>query len=418
MSSDLLPLRRITKVINGGTPSPDDANWNGDVPWATPADFGAAFAPITATRRTLTALGAKVGSTIVPAGAILLSTRAPIGYVALASTPMAFNQGCRALVLNDNVDPRFIGYQLESMRPDLQARGLGTTFVELSSESLASVPVVIPPLREQQRIADFLDGEIALIDRLQIATQRQISLMVERRGAAFHHAIEIEGGPGLDILSPRAEADHWDMVPLNQALTQLTNGYVGPTRDILVDQGVPYLQSLHIKDGRVDFERRPYFVSADWARERPRISLGIGDVLIVQTGAIGEVAIVDERSAGASCHALLIARANKAILDPTYLWHALRSHWGRNILLREQTGALHPHLEAGNVRFINLPIADLRTQRRVVERVDEVVLDMKRVERLLGVRLNLQTERRRSLITAAVTGQVDVSTASGRGIEG
>ncbi|MEV0124977.1 restriction endonuclease subunit S [Streptomyces sp. NPDC050703] len=270
----------------------------------------------------------------------------------------------------------------------------------------------LPPLDEQRRIADFLDAETNRIDKLTEATRNQQNLVLARQSVAFHQAVVEEGGPDLSNLDLRSTGDDWKILPLNRTLRQLTNGYVGPTREIFVDDGVPYIQSLHVKHGSIDFNRRPYFVTPEWAEERPRIRLGYEDLLIVQTGAIGEVAIVDEAFTGASCHALLIARTNHEILLPKYLWHAFRSHWGRRSLLREQTGALHPHLEAGNVRFMKIPIPPLAWQHRIVERSDAMSRDTQRVHRALMRRLSLQAERRQALITAAVTGEFDVTTAS------
>ncbi|WP_445269812.1 restriction endonuclease subunit S [Streptomyces sp. DSM 41634] len=281
---------------------------------------------------------------------------------------------------------------------------------------LRDVPLELPSLEEQRRIADFLDAETARIDGLNRATRHQQQLVTERQDVAFHDSVQGEGGPDLNEIEPETADPAWRMLPLNHALNQLTNGYVGPTRDLFVDDGVRYLQSLHIKNGRIDFARKPYFVTQEWAAERPRIRLGFEDLLIVQTGAIGEVGLVDEEYAGASCHALLIARTNRSILAPRYLWHAFRSHWGRSALLREQTGALHPHLEAGNVRFMKVPVPALDTQLRVVARTEEISKDTLAIEHALSRRLRLQSERRQALITAAVTGQFDVSTASGRNV--
>lgn len=319
----------------------------------------------------------------------------------------------------NELHPRFAYYWLAS-RPFQEyiyaALVVGATNqIELNRDRLGDAPVPLPPLPDQRRIANFLDAETARIDRMIAATRAQNDLVQERESVAFAESVVRAGGPRLDSLALGQHGD-WPAMPLNRVLQQLTNGYVGPTRDLFVDEGVPYLQSLHIKRGKIDFSRRPYYVSPAWAADRPRIRLGFEDILIVQTGAIGEVGIVDESFVGASCHALLIARTDRSRLRPRFLWHALRSHWGRHALIREQTGALHPHLEAGNVRFMKFPVPSLRTQDRVVADTEAITRDVQTIQLALARRLSLQTERRQTLITAAVTGQFDVSTASGRNV--
>jgi type I restriction enzyme S subunit len=317
------------------------------------------------------------------------------------------------------IDPRFLLYVVNthSFLKLGEAEMYGVAGQQRVPDSfLRDLPIELPPMEEQRRIADFLDAETARIDGLNRATERQQKLVAERQIVAFHDSVQGEGGPDLNVIERETANPDWRMVPLNHALNQLTNGYVGPTRDLFVDDGVRYLQSLHIKNGRIDFARKPYFVKQEWAEQRPRIRLGFEDLLIVQTGAIGEVGLVDDEYVGASCHALLIARTNRSILAPRYLWHVFRSHWGRSALLREQTGALHPHLEAGNVRFMKVPVPALGTQLRVVARTEEIAKDTVTIERALSRRSRLQSERRQALITAAVTGQFDVSTASGRNV--
>ncbi|MEV4875196.1 restriction endonuclease subunit S [Streptomyces cyaneofuscatus] len=346
---------------------------------------------------------------------VLLSVRAPVGALNVADRPYGIGRGLCAIAPTA-CEGRFLWWWLHSQRPQLDAVSTGTTYKSVTSEDVGALRFPEWSLGEQRRIADYLDTETARIDALVNATKSQLDLVLERRDVAFHQSVRQEGGPDLDSLDLSNHGSGWQILALNRVLRQLTNGYVGPTRDLFVDDGVPYLQSLHVKNGRIDFGRRPYFVPPEWAAARPRITLGIEDLLIVQTGAIGEVGIVDEDFVGASCHALLIARTDRNLLLPTYLWRAFRSHWGRHALLREQTGALHPHLEAGNVRFMKLPVPSLDIQERVVACTETIVRNTQVIQAALARRLALQAERRQALITAAVTGQFDVSTASGRGV--
>ena len=146
----------------------------------TPIDVGAADGKyLDSTQRTLTEQGVAAGSRVVPAGSLVLSTRAPIGYVAETAAGMAFNQGCRGLVPAVGADVRYFRYQLLALRSDLVSRGAGSTFMELSGDALGAVPVIQPPLDEQRRIADFLDAETTRIDDLMWLRSQQVEKRAE-----------------------------------------------------------------------------------------------------------------------------------------------------------------------------------------------------------------------------------------------
>ncbi|MBK1644060.1 hypothetical protein CKO25_05205 [Thiocapsa imhoffii] len=142
--------------------------------------------------------------------------------------------------------------------------------------------------------------------------------------------------------------EKWAVCRLGSGSEKITNGYVGPTRDIFVDDGIRYLQSLHIKNNKICFEP-PYFVTKEWSESHAKSILREGDVLLVQTGDIGQVAAVPAEFIGCNCHALILL-SPKPGLSGAWIALALNSDYGRHSLLSIQTGALHPHLNCGNVK--------------------------------------------------------------------
>lgn len=129
---------------------------------------------------------------------------------------------------------------------------------------------------------------------------------------------------------------------------------------------------------------------------------------MVQTGDIGQVAVVPSGFGEASCHALQIARVKKGIVSGPYLGSFLRSPFGYQSLLSRATGALHPHLEAG-IRDIPVVVPPLSVQAEVVDEMRNAEHEVARIRNALGAQLDLLGERRRALITAAVTGQLDIA---------
>ena len=194
----------------------------------------------------------------------------------------------------------------------------------------------------------------------------------------------------------------WNMVRVSKLSNKITNGYVGPTRGLFVDQGVPYLQSLHIKSNRITFNPT-YFVPAEWSSAREKSVLREGDVLVVQTGDVGQVACVPPEFAGANCHALIIISVKSERASGYFLSLFLGSSFGASALKRIQTGALHPHLNCSAVRDIHIPVPSLEEQTKIVKfldyetaKIDELIEQQQQLIALLQ-------EKRQAVISHAVT---------------
>ena len=118
------------------------------------------------TSRTLTDLGLSTGSTLFPADSVIVSTRAPIGYVLINKCPMCTNQGCKTLVSDGRILPAYLCHNLRGRTAELNALGSGTTFKELSTECLKNLTIPLPPLPVQREIVARLERELAEADRL------------------------------------------------------------------------------------------------------------------------------------------------------------------------------------------------------------------------------------------------------------
>jgi type I restriction enzyme S subunit len=150
--------------------------------------------------------------------------------------------------------------------------------------------------------------------------------------------------------------EHWERLKISKITHKITNGYVGPTRDILVDDGIPHIQATHIKRGRINFDAN-YYVGAERSAAHAKLVLREGDVLIVQTGAgTGDAWIVSSEDEGINCHALIVLTPTKTMISGHFLLAVLLSGHGKQKLESIQTGGMHPHLNCGNVRFADVPV--------------------------------------------------------------
>lgn len=158
-------LGDVARVVSGATPKTGVPEyWGGPIPWATPAELSRlGSSRIHATERTLTEAGfSSSGVNILPVGSVLLSSRAPIGLVAINTVPMGTNQGFKSLVPSDRVLAPFLYWWLKSHTALLQSKGRGATFLELSKAEVERLQIPLPPLPEQRRIAAILDEAAAL----------------------------------------------------------------------------------------------------------------------------------------------------------------------------------------------------------------------------------------------------------------
>jgi len=288
----------------------------------------------------------------------------------------------------------------------------GSTINHLYQKTFEEFYFPVPKLTEQNFICSFLKQKTSQIDSLIEKKKRLIELLKEYRTAIINHAVT----KGLDSNARMKDSgiewigqipEHWEMNRLTCLVDKITNGYVGPTRDILRDEGVKYIQSTHIKDNSIIFDP-PYFVSREWSDSHERSKLIKDDLLIVQTGSIGEIGIVTEEFEEANCHALIILRARLSVMSPRYLLYSLTSEYGYNSLHSIKTGALHPHLNATKVKDIYIPTPTMEEQEKIQDYIAKNINLINVAILKIKGQLKLLSEYRTSLISDAVTGKIDV----------
>ncbi|WDL77853.1 restriction endonuclease subunit S [Helicobacter winghamensis] len=226
-------LGEVAEIISGGTPKTSIPEyWNGEIPWLTPKDLaGYNHIYISKGERFITKLGLKNSSaTLMPKGTILLSSRAPIGYVAIAQNDICTNQGFKSLIVNPKQACNlFVYYWIKDNVKYLQSLGTGTTFEEISKGVVQDITIPLPPLTIQQKIAEILssfDDKIDLLHR-QNKTLESLALTLFR-----HYFID------------NPNRSEWEEVSLN-SLCEITS-----SKRIFyseyVEYGIPFYRSKEI----------------------------------------------------------------------------------------------------------------------------------------------------------------------------
>jgi type I restriction enzyme S subunit len=296
------------------------------------------------------------------------------------------------------------------------SRGIVSDRNRLYWEDFKQITSPFPPPSDQALIVRFLDHVDRRTRRYILAKQRLIKLLEEQKQAVIHGAVTRGLDPNVRLKSSGVEwlgdvPEHWGVRRIASFSSKITNGWVGPTRDILRDQGARYIQSLHIKRGEIHFAKK-YFVDNDWLNAHAKIQLREGDVLVVQTGDIGQTACVPRDFDGAGCHALIIIRTEPRVIGGAFLDLVLRSRYGFDSLKSVQTGALHPHLNCTWVREIFVPVPPISEQVAILSCIVETTMGLNRAIADAEREIELLREYRSRLIADVVTGKLDVREAA------
>lgn len=260
-------------------------------------------------------------------------------------------------------------------------------------EFFEDLEVPLPPLDEQKRIVAKLDQAFAALDCVRANAEANLADVDELLGKASAKVIEGRAA---------AARQSWR---LGDVTSRLTNGYVGPTRDIYEDDGIPYLLARHVRDGSLRFDGRTH-VSSTFNQKHKKSMLKQGDVLLVQSGHIGHCAVVPEEHHGHNCHAMIVMTPKEEIVSGKYLSAVFNTPLFQAEFQRIRTGSTVPHLTCGMVRELAVEIPERTEQDRIVSELEALSADVGVVRSRYEAELGDLTSLRQSLLHAAFSGQL------------
>ena len=276
-------------------------------------------------------------------------------------------------------------------------------------QDMKHIDIPVPTLDEQKVIADYLNKAIPEIDALHTDIEKQIETLEEYKKSIITEAVTRGLDPDVEMKDSGIE---WiGMIPKNWNLKRLgfasvmQNGYVGATQDILVDDGERYIQSLHIKDGQIMFGN-DFFVTKEWGEKHPKMYKG--DILVVQTGNIGQVAIVDDEYDGCNCHALIICHVDNVNFVSQFLLYYLMSYAGNRELIRYQTGTTLKHLNSSKIKYSKMVVPPKDEQSEIVKHLTPIIREVELVIEDKKKQLETLEQYKRSFIYEYVTGKKEV----------
>jgi len=414
---DTVALKYLFRVVNGSTPkSSVEEYWDGNIPWATPKDIKkVGDGRIQSTHRTITDEGYEsCGTTLLPKGSIILTTRAPIGKLAISETRICTNQGCKSLIPIGDVTSRYYYYVLSSVKEYLQVLGEGATFDELGTSDLKSVYLPHPQPETQRKIALFLDDRTSHTDSLIEKHQQLLKLLDEKRNAVVTDVTKTGLKQEQRMKSPDTRwldeiPANWEVLRLDHLRdthTPIVYGIVlpGPNQE----EGVPIIKGGDCKPEKLDrgkLSKTTPEIAADYQRSR----LNAGDLVYEIRGSVGRVVKIPPELEGANLTQDTARIAPKQNINEDWLMYVLESETFRQQINLHTRGATVQGVNLFDLRRRVLPVPPQKEQNQIATHLTEIDSEIQNLKELIKKEINLLEEKRQALITAAVTGQIDLS---------
>ena len=352
-------LGDICTIISGSTPKTGiEEYWKGNLKWITPAEIEEDTYIISDSERKITELAVKkTGLSSFPKGTVILSSRAPIGKVAIAGCEMYCNQGFKNLICSEKINNKYLYWFLKRNTKYLNSLGRGATFKEISKTIVSEIEINLPEYRKQEKIAN----ELEKINKIIGCRKQELKLFEDLVKARF---VEMFG----TLNNPSQE---FTKATLKELCNKITDGKHGGCK---VEEGTEryFVGAREIYDDEVHYDTAPEINVDEFEKDYKRCNIEIGDFLIVNTGAtIGKSAITtDERTE----HTLLqksvaLLKVKKELLNPVFLKWCYRVNTQMYIV---ESASAQPNLLLSKINSTVIYVPDMDLQNQFADFVTQV----------------------------------------------
>ncbi|MCU7871355.1 MAG: restriction endonuclease subunit S [Candidatus Thiodiazotropha sp. (ex Lucinoma borealis)] len=442
----------VADVVAGGTPKAGDksnfAEPGTSIAWLTPADLsGYKQKYISHGSRDLSQKGLDLSSAkLMPEGALLFSSRAPIGYVAIAANPISTNQGFKNFIFTDCVDSSFAYYYLRSIRGLAESRGTGTTFKEISGATAKKLPFILVPLAEQKQIAAKLDELLAQVDTLKTrldaipailkrfrqsvlaaavsgrlteewretavitcSTKDLLDEIEKRRLVAWNKECERVGrkrkykGPAEgDMDELHRIPSSWAWASVDRLSSKVVDGV--HKKPQYQSNGVPFVTVKNLTAGSgISFDNVNYISEEDHSEYYKRANPETGDILISKDGTLGVVRQI--RTNIEFSIFVSVALVKPVYTDMSdYLELAFSSLPVQAQMVGVGTGLQHIHLT--DLRQDMIPVPPLEEQTEIVRRVEQLFTFADQIEQRVIIAQSRVNHLTQSILAKAFRGEL------------
>ena len=377
-------IQEIGEVVSGGTPkTKEDSYWDGNISWITPKDlsnFTERY--IEVGERSITELGLKNSSAkLLPKGTVLFSSRAPIGYLAIARKELCTNQGFKNIVCDKKYSSNeFLFYMLKAKKNEIESIAGGSTFKEVSGKVVKEFKIPMPPLNEQKAIAHILS---TLDDKIEV--NNQINKTIENMAQAIFKQwfVDFEfpnedGEPYKSSGGEMVESERgmipkgWEVVNMSDICEVRDGTHDSPKA---VDVGYYLITSKHLKNNYIEFSDAKYISENDYHKVNERSKVDRYDILITMIGTVGNIYLVQDEKINFAIKnvGLFKTSTNQNYYDFIYL--LLKSKEMQQYIEQRLAGSTQKYISLTELRKIPFIIPTKAILKRFKE-VSNPILDM------------------------------------------
>jgi len=305
-------LGDICEIVSGSTPKTGFSEyWDGDIKWITPAELNDDSYIVNDSVRKITELGVrKTGLSSFPTGTVILSSRAPIGKVAIAGCEMYCNQGFKNLICSETINNRYLYWFLKGNTEYLNSLGRGATFKEISKQIVSSIEINVPSVKEQEEAVKILER----VSKLMKLRRKEIEELDELIRARF---VEMYGDPASNPMG-------WPETTVGNVCHYIKDGPHKSLPNIGQENGGhPFISVRNIVNHVIDFSTAKYISDEDYAEARKKCSPEKGDMLYSKGGTTGIAKLVDIDVEFANWVHLAVLKFDHSVLDGIFFENML-----------------------------------------------------------------------------------------------
>lgn len=312
------------------------------------------------------------------------------------------------------IDSQYYWYVCKCIEPEMRKHATGMGIPHVNGDELKNISLVLPPLQDQQKIAAFLDYETAKIDSLIEKQQRLIELLTEKRQAVISHAVTKGLNPDVPMKDSGIEwlgevPAHWIVAQLKFNTISMQTGPFGSQlhAEEYVENGIPLINPAHLINGNI-VPDLSVTVDLDTQERLSRHKLSKGDIVFARRGELGRCAIVKESQEGWLCGTGSLRGTLNEKLLPEYAYLLITSKGVISELSLESKGSTMDNLNTETLGRVRLPVPPITEQDDIILYVENVSGKYEQLISKAEQAIQLMQERRTALISAAVTGKIDV----------